>query len=83
MNSPHGRTVSEVYRDTGISEPTLYKWKNKYREEGEVIDANRLEPENWKGEDKLAVVIETAGLNEQELLANGSRILMEARKIPE
>ena len=40
---------------------------NKYREEGEVIDANRLEPENWKGEDKLAVVIETAGLNEQEL----------------
>ena len=31
------------------------------------MPADPSNPENWSGEDKLAVVIETAALNEQEL----------------
>jgi transposase len=57
MMSPNGRTVSEIHRNTGISEPTLYSWKNKYRSEREVVPASQSKPENWSGEDKLAVVM--------------------------
>ena len=31
------------------------------------MPADPSNPENWSGEDKLSVVIETAALNEQEL----------------
>nr|VFK63040.1 MAG: Transposase [Candidatus Kentron sp. TUN]VFK63142.1 MAG: Transposase [Candidatus Kentron sp. TUN] len=30
MMSPGGRSVSEIHQASGISENTLYSWKNKY-----------------------------------------------------
>ena len=70
MMSPAGRSVSEVHRDTGISENTLYSWKNRYggeQEEEGAEPGRAVKPENWDGERKLLVLTETAGLNEQEL----------------
>nr|VFK67985.1 MAG: Transposase [Candidatus Kentron sp. UNK]VFK73292.1 MAG: Transposase [Candidatus Kentron sp. UNK] len=67
MMSPAGRRVSEIHRDTGISENTLYSWKNKYGGGQEVESGRAVKPENWDGERKLLVLTETAGLNEQEL----------------
>ncbi len=67
MMAPNAQSVAQVHRETGISEPTLYAWRNRYRAEGQVVPADSSNPENWSGENKLAVVIETAALNEQEL----------------
>ena len=66
MISPYGRSVSEVHHATGISENTLYKWKNKYSEE-EAEEGRELKPENWDGERKFQALMETGGLNQQEL----------------
>lgn len=67
MMPPNSQSVAQIHRDTGISEPTLYNWRNQYRQEGHAVPADSSSPENWSGQDKLAVVIETASLNEQEL----------------
>jgi transposase len=67
MMPPNAQSVAQVHRETGISEPTLYAWRNRYRAEGQVVPADPSNPESWSGENKLAVVIETAALNEQEL----------------
>jgi len=67
MMAPNAQSVAQIHRETGISEPTLYAWRNQYRAEGQVVPADPSNPENWSGENKLAVVIETAALNEQEL----------------
>ena len=67
MMAPNAMSVAQVSRDTGVSEQTLYNWRNRFRDEGKAVSADPKNPENWSGENKLAVVIETAALNEQEL----------------
>ena len=67
MMAPNAMSVAQVSRDTGVSEQTLYNWRNRFRNEGKAVPADPSNPENWSGENKLAVVIETAGLNEEEL----------------
>ena len=67
MMPPNAMSVAQISRDTGVSEPTLYNWRNRYRHEGKAVPADPSNPENWSGENKLAVVIETAALNEEEL----------------
>jgi len=67
MMPPNAQSVAQVQRDTGISVPTLYAWRNRFRAEGHAVPADASNPENWSGENKLAVVIETAALNEQSM----------------
>lgn len=67
MMPPNAQSVAEVSRLTGVSEPTLYNWRNQYRDKGTAVPADSANPESWSGENKLAVVIETAALNETEL----------------
>ena len=67
MMAPNAVSVAEVSRDTGVSEQTLYNWRNRLRHEGKVVPADSSNPEKWNGENKLAVVIETAALNEEGL----------------
>jgi transposase len=69
MMAPNAKTVAQVSRETGVSEQTLYNWRNRLRHEGKAVPADPSNPEHWSGENKLAVVIETAGLNEEELSA--------------
>ena len=38
-----------------------------YRRKGIAVPGDDIKPDNWKGQDKLAVVTETAALNESEL----------------
>ena len=64
---PNAQSVAQVSRDTGVSEPTLYHWREQYRRQGQVVPADPNNPERWSGADKLAVVIETAPLNEADL----------------
>jgi len=67
MMPPNSMSVAQVSRETGVSEQTLYNWRNRLRHEGKAVPADPSNPEHWSGENKLAVVIETAGLNEEEL----------------
>jgi transposase len=67
MMPPNAIPVQEIRRETGVSDVTLYKWRNEYRDKGIAVPGSNIKPDNWKGQDKLAVVIETAALNESEL----------------
>ncbi len=67
MMPPNAQSVAQVSRETGVSEPTLYNWRNRVRHEGKAVPADPSNPENWSGENKLSVVIETAALNTEEL----------------
>lgn len=67
MMLPNAMSVAQVSRETGVSEQALYNWRNRFRNQGVAVPADPSNPENWNGENKLAVVIETAGLNEAEL----------------
>jgi transposase-like protein len=67
MMPPNAMSVAQISRDTGVSDVTLYNWRNQFRHEGKSVPADPSNPENWSGENKLAVVIETAALNEEEL----------------
>ena len=62
MMAPNAMSVAKVSRETGVSEQTLYNWRNRFRGEGKAVAADPSNPENWSGENKLAVVIETAAL---------------------
>ncbi len=67
MMPPNALSVAQVSRETGVSDATLYNWRNRFRHEGKAVPADPSNPENWSGENKLAVVIETAALNAEEL----------------
>ena len=67
MMPPNAQSVAQLSRDSGASKQTLYNWRNHYRHEGKAVPADPSNPENWSGANKLAVVIETAALNEEQL----------------
>ncbi len=69
MMPPNAQSVAQISRDTGVSEQALYNWRNQYRHEGKAVPADPSNPENWSGANKLAVVIETAAFNEEQLSA--------------
>jgi len=64
---PNPVPVSQLVKDTGVSDVTLYKWRKDYRNQGIAVPANQKKPTQWAAEDKLAVVIETASFNEVQL----------------
>jgi transposase len=67
MMPPNPVAVSELVKETGVSDVTLYKWRKDYRDQGIAVPTHRNNPHQWSAEDKLAVVIETASLNEEQL----------------
>jgi len=67
MMPPNLMSVAQICRETGVSDVTLYKWRKDYRNKGGGVPADQSKPEHWTAEDKLAVVIETASLNEVQL----------------
>jgi transposase-like protein len=67
MMPPNPVPVSQLVKETGVSDVSLYKWRNDYRNQGIAVPANQNKPDQWAAEDKLAVVIETASLNEVQL----------------
>ncbi|WP_459919206.1 transposase, partial [Desulfocicer niacini] len=64
---PHPRPISQLAKEEGISEATLYKWRQEARQKGVLLPDADTEPEGWNARDKFTAVVETAGLNETEL----------------
>jgi transposase-like protein len=66
MMPPHNRSISQLAREEGISEPTLYNWRNEGRRRGILLPDGDSSPEGWTARDKFAAVLESASLNEEE-----------------
>lgn len=64
---PESMNISSLAKETGISEQTLYNWRQKVREKGCAMPGDIKNPEKWSSTDKFAVVIESSNLNEAEL----------------
>jgi len=65
---PHNQSVVCVSREEGISEATLYNWLKKARSSGlPVPGSGNSVAEQWSGEAKLAVVLESASMNAEQL----------------
>jgi len=67
MMPPNAVSVSELCKETGVSDVTLYKWRKDYQNKGVSVPANSKKPENWSAEDKFAIVVESMSLNEADL----------------
>ena len=67
MLPPNNIPVPQLVRETGIPKDTLYTWRSKHRK---ALGRTTVQPSasgELSGEEKFAVVIETASLNEAEL----------------
>ena len=65
---PHNRPVPELAKAEGISEATLYNWLKQAKQQGVPVPGSiNNSPDDWRGEAKFAVVLETAPLNAGEL----------------
>jgi len=67
MMPPQNRPVSELARESGITEQTLYTWRRQLRNQGTPVPGSGKNAEEWTSEDKFAVVLETAALNTADL----------------
>jgi transposase-like protein len=67
MMPPENKAVSELARETGITEQTLYTWRRQLKSQGVAVPGDGKNAEEWTSEDKFAVVLETATLNAAEL----------------
>ena len=67
MLPPNNKTIKELAEEEGISEATLYNWRNAARAEGRLLPNGDCTPSGWSAADKFAAVVETATLNEVEL----------------
>ena len=67
MLPPNNVGVPQIAQETGISKNTLYTWRIKHRKSQGDIPALLVPSGELSSEEKFAVVIESASLNEFEL----------------
>lgn len=67
MMPPNAKSVSQIHAETGISTPTLYNWRRQAVAGGQPVVGTTSSADAWNDETKLAIVIDTATLNEHEL----------------
>jgi transposase-like protein len=67
MMPPNNIPIPRLSQETGISDVTLYSWRKQARVEGIAVPADGKNPEKWSSEDKFAIVLEAASMNEAEL----------------
>ncbi|WP_457810181.1 IS3 family transposase [Providencia rustigianii] len=64
---PYNMTVSAVAQTEGISEATLYNWRNQAKSEGKPVPGADKNSEQWPAEARFAAIVETATLSEAEV----------------
>ncbi len=67
MMPPHNMALSVLAEQEGISEGTLYLWRQEARRKGMLLPDADTTPQGWTSKDKFAAVLETAALNGAEL----------------
>lgn len=64
---PYNMTVAAVAQMEGISEATLYNWRNQAKAEGKPVPGNTKNSEQWSPEARFAAIVETATFSEAEI----------------
>ena len=66
---PNNVSVPDLVKETGIPKDTLYTWRSKYRHapQGSTVPGQDQQGGTLRSEEKFAIVLETASLNELEL----------------
>jgi transposase len=67
MLPPNNVPVPDLVRETNIPKDTLYAWRAKARREAQGVAAASAPTSGLSSEEKFAVVVQTAVLNEVEL----------------
>ena len=67
MMPPINTSISKLSEETGITESTLYNWRNQAKSKGLAVPGDGKNAESWSSSDKFAIVLETAPMNEAEL----------------
>ena len=67
MMPPNNVPVSQLEKETGITNATLYTWRKQARAQGVPVPGDGKNPSQWAAEDKFAVLMETATMNTTEL----------------
>jgi transposase-like protein len=62
-----GISMSTLARETGITEATLYRWRDAAKPNGEAVADIQKPGEKHSASRKFAIVVEAASLNEAEL----------------
>ena len=65
---PTVMSVAALSRETDIPSLMLYAWKKHYRSEGFVVPSKLSPSDQLDAKTKLAAVIETAALNQADVL---------------
>ncbi len=68
----YNMTVSAVAQTEGISEATLYNWRNQAKSEGKPVPGADKNSEQWPAEARFAAIVETATLSEAEVVMSTS-----------
>jgi transposase len=65
---PNNVSVPDLVIETGIPKDTLYTWRSKYRHvHGSTVPGQSRQGDVLRSEEKFAIVLETASLNELEI----------------
>ncbi len=67
MLPPNNRSIADLAIEEGISNATLYNWRQQARNEGKLMPDSDNTPEGWSSRDKFAAVMETAAMSEAEI----------------
>ena len=67
MMPPNNESVTQIAKEEGISDVTLYKWRKEARAAGVPTPGNGQTSDKWSSNDKFLIVMETFAMNELEL----------------
>lgn len=67
MLPPDNKSIPDLAREEGISEQTLYVWRQKARAKGLLLPDGKKTPKGFTSADKFAAVVETAAMNAEQL----------------
>lgn len=67
MMPPNNESVTQISKEEGISDVTLYKWRREARAAGMATPGNGQTSDKWSSQDKFLIVMETFAMNELEL----------------
>jgi transposase len=64
---PNNARIADIVKETGVPKDTLYEWRTRYRTKQGASPYSGKSTNQCSADDKMAVIIETATLNEVEL----------------
>ncbi|MGI9279484.1 MAG: transposase [Endozoicomonas sp.] len=67
MIPPNNVSIAQLKRQTGNTDATLYTWRKQARAQGVPVPGDGKNPHQWSAQNKFAVLMETASMNNTEL----------------